>query len=235
MPPEPSSRPWPQDPMLAAAAVAASMAVAGASLPRQAQGAPPAQAGTAAPMGGASQYGMQYSLPAVNGYSMYTSSDAPAPAQPGPSANGGPPPAAPVGGLAPSPAAYGLRHSVRSAAAVGGDQSGGRDSSGVGLAPPRDGSGSDDAGGASAGAMGCGGVMSDAAQKARREAALKKFKEKRANRCFVKKIRYTSRKQLAEARPRNRGQFVRVVKAEEPGQEEGAALLALAEGVTAQA
>ena len=234
MPPEPSSRPWPQDPMLAAAAVAASMAVAGASLPRQAQ----AQAGQptsgAPPLGGSTHYGMQFSLPTANGYSMYPSADAPAPAQPAaaqPSANA---PVPPAGGLAPSPAAYGLRHSVRSAA-VGGDQSGGRDSSGVCLAPLRDGSGSDDAGGASGGAMGCGGVLSDAAQRARREAALKKFKEKRANRCFIKKIRYTSRKQLAEARPRNRGQFVRVVKTEEPGQEEGAALLALAEGVTVQA
>jgi hypothetical protein len=107
---------------------------------------------------------------------------------------------------------------------------GDRDTSGLGLTTLRNGSGSDDgAGGAS------GEAFSDAAYRARRAAALKKFKEKRANRCFIKKIRYTSRKQLAEARPRNRGQFVRVVKTEEPGQEEGAALLALAEGVTAQA
>ena len=69
----------------------------------------------------------------------------------------------------------------------------------------------------------------DADARARRATALKKFKEKRANRCFTKKIRYTSRKQLAEARPRNRGQFVRIVKSDaEPGHEEGAALLALA-------
>ena len=71
--------------------------------------------------------------------------------------------------------------------------------------------------------------MDPASAKARRAAALKKFQAKRASRCFTKKIRYTSRKQLAEARPRNRGQFVRVKKdGDEPGAEDGAALLALA-------
>eukprot|EP00897_Mesotaenium_endlicherianum_P005646 jgi/Mesen1/5109/ME000254S04135 len=43
----------------------------------------------------------------------------------------------------------------------------------------------------------------------RREAALNKFRQKRKDRCFEKKIRYVSRKRLAEQRPRNRGQFVR--------------------------
>ena len=43
----------------------------------------------------------------------------------------------------------------------------------------------------------------------RREAALSKFRQKRKDRCFEKKIRYVSRKRLAEQRPRNRGQFVR--------------------------
>ncbi|XP_010543355.1 PREDICTED: two-component response regulator-like APRR7 [Tarenaya hassleriana] len=42
-----------------------------------------------------------------------------------------------------------------------------------------------------------------------REAALTKFREKRKERCFRKKVRYHSRKQLAEQRPRVRGQFVR--------------------------
>ncbi|KAL5973074.1 Tor complex Tor2 interacting protein 1 [Asimina triloba] len=45
----------------------------------------------------------------------------------------------------------------------------------------------------------------------RREAALKKFKQKRKDRCFDKKIRYINRKRLAEKRPRVRGQFVRQV------------------------
>ncbi|XP_074591645.1 two-component response regulator-like PRR37 isoform X2 [Curcuma longa] len=44
---------------------------------------------------------------------------------------------------------------------------------------------------------------------AQREAALKKFREKRKERNFVKKVRYQSRKILAEQRPRVRGQFVR--------------------------
>ncbi|KAL8123585.1 two-component response regulator-like APRR1 [Apium graveolens] len=43
----------------------------------------------------------------------------------------------------------------------------------------------------------------------RREAALLKFRQKRKQRCFDKKIRYVNRKKLAEKRPRVRGQFVR--------------------------
>ncbi|KAK8559991.1 hypothetical protein V6N13_061391 [Hibiscus sabdariffa] len=42
-----------------------------------------------------------------------------------------------------------------------------------------------------------------------REAALIKFRQKRKERCFDKKIRYVNRKTLAERRPRVRGQFVR--------------------------
>ncbi|KAK1260411.1 Two-component response regulator-like APRR1 [Acorus gramineus] len=45
----------------------------------------------------------------------------------------------------------------------------------------------------------------------RREAALIKFRRKRKDRCFDKKIRYINRKRLAESRPRVRGQFVRQV------------------------
>ncbi|XP_071686154.1 two-component response regulator-like APRR5 [Rutidosis leptorrhynchoides] len=42
-----------------------------------------------------------------------------------------------------------------------------------------------------------------------REAALNKFRMKRKDRCFDKKVRYESRKKLAEQRPRVKGQFVR--------------------------
>ncbi|CAI9762525.1 unnamed protein product [Fraxinus pennsylvanica] len=42
-----------------------------------------------------------------------------------------------------------------------------------------------------------------------REAALTKFRLKRKDRCFDKKVRYESRKKLAEQRPRVKGQFVR--------------------------
>ncbi|CAJ1979378.1 unnamed protein product [Sphenostylis stenocarpa] len=42
-----------------------------------------------------------------------------------------------------------------------------------------------------------------------REAALTKFRQKRKERCFEKRVRYHSRKKLAEQRPRIRGQFVR--------------------------
>ncbi|XP_031497868.1 two-component response regulator-like APRR5 [Nymphaea colorata] len=44
---------------------------------------------------------------------------------------------------------------------------------------------------------------------AQREAALTKFRLKRKERCFEKKVRYQSRKILAEQRPRVKGQFVR--------------------------
>ncbi|KAJ8465696.1 hypothetical protein OPV22_028248 [Ensete ventricosum] len=42
-----------------------------------------------------------------------------------------------------------------------------------------------------------------------REAALIKFRLKRKDRCFEKKVRYHSRQKLAEKRPRVKGQFVR--------------------------
>ncbi|KAM7268309.1 hypothetical protein ACFE04_010475 [Oxalis oulophora] len=44
-----------------------------------------------------------------------------------------------------------------------------------------------------------------------REAALNKFRLKRKDRCYEKKVRYESRKKLAEQRPRVKGQFVRQV------------------------
>ncbi|KAF7843817.1 two-component response regulator-like PRR95 isoform X1 [Senna tora] len=44
-----------------------------------------------------------------------------------------------------------------------------------------------------------------------REAALTKFRMKRKDRCYEKKVRYQSRKKLAEQRPRVKGQFVRLV------------------------
>ncbi|KAK4252477.1 hypothetical protein QN277_014471 [Acacia crassicarpa] len=43
----------------------------------------------------------------------------------------------------------------------------------------------------------------------RRAEALMRFRKKRKERCFDKKIRYVNRKQLAERRPRVRGQFVK--------------------------
>ncbi|GER41976.1 CCT motif -containing response regulator protein [Striga asiatica] len=48
-----------------------------------------------------------------------------------------------------------------------------------------------------------------AAKVDRREAALMKFRQKRKERCFDKKIRYVNRKKLADRRPRLKGQFVR--------------------------
>ncbi|XP_057549431.1 two-component response regulator-like APRR7 [Amaranthus tricolor] len=49
----------------------------------------------------------------------------------------------------------------------------------------------------------------DQSKLAQREAALTKFRQKRKQRCFNRKVRYQSRKRLAEQRPRVRGQFVR--------------------------
>ncbi|KAG6511917.1 hypothetical protein ZIOFF_029996 [Zingiber officinale] len=54
---------------------------------------------------------------------------------------------------------------------------------------------------------------------AQREAALKKFRLKRKERNFGKKVRYQSRKRLAEQRPRVRGQFVRQSTHQQTGQD----------------
>ena len=45
---------------------------------------------------------------------------------------------------------------------------------------------------------------------ARRAAALARYLRKKAERCFAKKVRYQSRKRLADVRPRVKGQFVRL-------------------------
>ena len=44
---------------------------------------------------------------------------------------------------------------------------------------------------------------------ANRKAALEKLREKKKLRSFRKKVRYESRRRLAESRPRVRGQFVK--------------------------
>jgi len=51
--------------------------------------------------------------------------------------------------------------------------------------------------------------MEGSPQLSLREVALNKFRLKRKERCFEKKVRYQSRKLLAEQRPRVKGQFVR--------------------------
>lgn len=51
----------------------------------------------------------------------------------------------------------------------------------------------------------------DSQRSSLREAALTKFRLKRKDRCYEKKVRYQSRKRLAEKRPRIKGQFVRQV------------------------
>ncbi|XP_028205288.1 two-component response regulator-like PRR95 isoform X3 [Glycine soja] len=51
--------------------------------------------------------------------------------------------------------------------------------------------------------------VTDSHHSSQREAALVKFRLKRKERCFEKKVRYQSRKRLAEQRPRVKGQFVR--------------------------
>lgn len=43
-----------------------------------------------------------------------------------------------------------------------------------------------------------------------RKAALARFREKKAQRKFTPKVRYAARKKLAEARPRYKGQFVKL-------------------------
>ncbi|XP_024028461.1 two-component response regulator-like PRR95 isoform X2 [Morus notabilis] len=56
----------------------------------------------------------------------------------------------------------------------------------------------------------------DSVRISQREAALAKFRMKRKDRCYEKKVRYQSRKRLAEQRPRIRGQFVRQSETEHP-------------------
>ncbi|CAN8070115.1 unnamed protein product [Agarophyton chilense] len=46
----------------------------------------------------------------------------------------------------------------------------------------------------------------------RRKEALERFRSKRANRSFAKRVRYECRKQLADSRPRVKGRFVRKVE-----------------------
>lgn len=53
----------------------------------------------------------------------------------------------------------------------------------------------------------------DSHRSSQREAALTKFRLKRKDRCFDKKVRYQSRKRLAEQRPRVKGQFIKQVNA----------------------
>lgn len=49
-------------------------------------------------------------------------------------------------------------------------------------------------------------------RKKRRMEALVRFRSKRANRSFTKKVRYECRKQLADSRPRVKGRFVRKIE-----------------------
>lgn len=49
-------------------------------------------------------------------------------------------------------------------------------------------------------------------RKKRRMEALARFRSKRANRTFTKKVRYECRKQLADSRPRVKGRFVRKIE-----------------------
>ena len=54
----------------------------------------------------------------------------------------------------------------------------------------------------------------------RRAEAIARYLKKRKDRNFEKKVRYASRKRLAEARPLIRGQFVRLKEGEEEEEEE---------------
>lgn len=54
-----------------------------------------------------------------------------------------------------------------------------------------------------------------------RDQALRKYKLKRQNLTYSKKIRYESRKQLAKTRPRVKGQFVRMDSADAADMEAG--------------
>ncbi|KAE8734449.1 Pseudo-response regulator 7, putative isoform 4 [Hibiscus syriacus] len=76
-----------------------------------------------------------------------------------------------------------------------------------------------DDGNGTAGAMSrrSGGSAADEDRVAQRVAALTKFRQKRKERCFEKKVRYQSRKRLAEQRPRVKGQFMRQIVCDSEG------------------
>lgn len=57
---------------------------------------------------------------------------------------------------------------------------------------------------------------SDEQKRLDRQAALRRFRHKRANRSFQKKVRYACRKQLADSRPRVKGRFVGRAKTAHP-------------------
>ncbi|XP_022924764.1 two-component response regulator-like PRR95 isoform X2 [Cucurbita moschata] len=61
----------------------------------------------------------------------------------------------------------------------------------------------------------------DSSRSRHREAALEKFRLKRKGRCYEKKVRYQSRKRLAEQRPRVKGQFVRQRPSDPPASDSG--------------
>ncbi|XP_057454927.1 two-component response regulator-like APRR3 isoform X2 [Lotus japonicus] len=61
----------------------------------------------------------------------------------------------------------------------------------------------------------------DAHRSSHREAALTKYLLKRKERCYVKKVRYQSRKKFAEQRPRVKGQFVCQVSDDNPATDAG--------------
>lgn len=63
-----------------------------------------------------------------------------------------------------------------------------------------------------------------------RRNALDRYRKKRNTLCFSKKIRYASRKQLAEQRPRSRGQFVKTTPADEAKADQDAAPDATTDG-----
>lgn len=54
---------------------------------------------------------------------------------------------------------------------------------------------------------------------ANRKAAIERFRAKRKQRNFEKKVRYTSRQRLAETRPRIKGQFVKASASGEDSKE----------------
>ncbi|KAF5823578.1 putative response regulator and transcription factor RR-A-type family [Helianthus annuus] len=86
----------------------------------------------------------------------------------------------------------------------------GKDGESGGGLTGKSGGGGSGSGGSGGGGGGSGSeIRKDPHKSAQREAALIKFLEKKKDRCFKKKIRYQNRKQLAEQRPRVRGQFVK--------------------------
>lgn len=114
------------------------------------------------------------------------------------------------GGLVEGCAGYSLYGSVSGSNHGSNGQNGSSTAANAGGLYNESNNGVGDKSGSGDGSSGSGsGNQADQSKLSQREAAVNKFRQKRKERCFKTKVRYQSRRKLAEQRPRVRGQFVK--------------------------